>query len=91
MPYTGTYNGKEGAVKFITNIVSNVQVLDFKINKIVSDNDTVVVIGYEKQKVNKTGKTLEQKWVQVYTVENGLITRMEEYTDTDNTAKFFKK
>ncbi len=90
IPYTGIYNGKEGAVKFITNIVSNVDILDFKVNKMVADGNTVIVLGFEKQKIKKNGKILEQKWVQVYTVENGLITRMEEYANTDGAKNLFK-
>ncbi|MCI9843233.1 hypothetical protein FLV_00380 [Flavobacterium pectinovorum] len=34
---------------------------------------------------------MEQKWVQVYTVEEGLITRMEEYANTAYAEKLFKK
>lgn len=90
IPYTGTYNGKDGAVNFISNIFSNVEILDFKVNKMVADGNTVVVLGFEKQKIKKNGKILEQNWVQVYTVENGLITRMEEYANTDGAKKLFK-
>ena len=39
----------------------------------------VLVIGQEHQRIKATGKELKQKWVQVYTVENNLITRMEEF------------
>ncbi|MGU3376969.1 nuclear transport factor 2 family protein [Chryseobacterium sp. M5A1_1a] len=91
IPYSGTYNGKDGVVQFISNISSNVEILEFKVNKIVADNNTVVVLGYEKQKIKKNNKILEQKWVQVYTVENGLIVRMEEYANTDNAARLFSK
>ena len=51
IPYNGTYQGKDGAVKFITNIMSNVDVLDFQIAKFVADQNTVVVLGSEKQKI----------------------------------------
>ena len=56
IPYNGTYKGKEGAVKFITNIVSNVDVLDFQVTKIVADQNTVIVLGSEKQKIKSNGK-----------------------------------
>lgn len=90
IPYAGTYTGKEGAVKFISNIISNVDILDFKVKEIVSQGKTVVVLGFEKQKIKKNSKIIEQDWVQVYTVENGLITRMDEYANTAAAEKLFK-
>jgi len=91
IPYSGTYKGKEAVVKFIGNIVSNVEILDFKVDQIIPNGKTVVVLGSEKQKIKKNGKVLEQKWVQVYTVENGLIAKMDEYANTAYAEKLFKK
>lgn len=91
IPYSGTYKGKKEVVKFIGNIVSNVEILDFKVEQILNNGNTVVVLGSEKQKIKHNGKILEQKWVQVYTVENGLITKMEEFANTAYSEKLFKK
>jgi ketosteroid isomerase-like protein len=91
IPYSGTYKGKEEVVEFIGNIVSNVDILDFKVEQIISNGKTVVVLGSEKQKVKKNGNILEQKWVQVYTVEDGLISKMEEFANTAYSEKLFKK
>lgn len=91
IPYSGTYKGKDEVVKFIGNIVSNVDILDFKVEQIIANGKTVVVLGFEKQKIKKNGKILEQNWVQVYTVENGLITKMEEFANTAYAEKLFKK
>ncbi|MDP1815552.1 MAG: nuclear transport factor 2 family protein [Leadbetterella sp.] len=91
IPYSGTYKGKEEVVRFIGNIVSSVDILDFKVDQIISNGKTVVVLGSEKQKIKKNSKILEQNWVQVYTVENGLITKMDEYANTAYSEKLFKK
>lgn len=91
IPYNGTYQGKDGAVKFITNIMSNVDVLDFQIAKFVADQNTVVVLGSEKQKIKSNGEVLEQQWVQVYTVENDLITRLDEFANTAVSLQLFQK
>lgn len=91
IPYSGTYKGKDEVVKFIGNIVSNVEILDFKVDQIIGNGKTVVVLGSEKQKIKKNGKILEQNWVQVYTVENGLITKMEEFANTAYAEKLFSK
>ena len=91
IPYSGTYKGKDEVLKFIGNIISNVEILDFKVEQIIAKGKTVVVLGFEKQKIKKNGNMLEQKWVQVYTVENGLITKMEEFANTAYSEKLFKK
>ena len=91
IPYNGTYQGKEGAVKFIMNIMANVDVLDFQVTKIVADQNTVIVLGSEKQKIKSNGEVLEQNWVQVYTVESDLITRLDEYANTAFSLQLFHK
>ncbi|MGG5207706.1 nuclear transport factor 2 family protein [Chryseobacterium sp. MIQD13] len=91
IPYTGTYTGKAGVADFVNTIFSSVEIISFKVNKIIAgDNNTVVVLGEETQKIKSNGKLLTQTWVQVYTVENGLITRMEEYANTAVSAKLFQ-
>lgn len=91
IPYNGTYQGKEGAVKFIANIMSNVDILDFQITKFIADENTVVVLGSEKQKIKSNGEVLEQKWVQVYTVEKDLIIRLDEFANTAFSLQLFQK
>jgi len=79
----GTYEGVEGVRKFITGILDNTEVISFEPREYVSEGNKVVVLGREHQKVKKTGKEQKQEWVQVYTVENDLITRMEEFATTE--------
>ena len=90
IPYNGTYNGKDGAVQFIGNIISNVDILDFQVANILANGNTVVVLGSEKQRIKSNGQVLEQSWVQVYTIENNLIIRMEEYANTAHSLKLFQ-
>lgn len=90
IPYSGTFKGKDGAVKFISAIMGSVDILDFKVNQLLANGKTVVVLGSEKQKIKKNGKVLEQDWVQVYTVENNLITHMEEFANSAYAEKLFK-
>ena len=89
IPYAGTYKGKDEVMKFIGNIISNVEILDFKVSQIIATDSTVVVLGSEKQKIKKNKQILEQNWVQIYTVKNGLITNMEEFANTAYSEKLF--
>lgn len=79
----GTYEGKEGARRFITNILNSTEIISFEPQQYIVEDNKVVVLGQEHQKVKNSGKELKQEWVQVYTVENDLITRMEEFATSD--------
>ena len=79
----GTYEDKEGARRFITNILNSTEIISFEPQQYIVEDNKVVVLGQEHQKVKSSGKELKQKWVQVYTVGNDLITRMEEFATSD--------
>ncbi|HRP55013.1 nuclear transport factor 2 family protein [Agriterribacter sp.] len=91
IPYSGTYTGKDEVVKFIGNIISNVDIEDFQTNHFFENGSRVVVLGNEKQKIKKNGVLLSQDWVQSFVVENGLITRLDEFANTAHAAKLFSK
>ena len=79
----GIFEGKEGARTFITNILTQTEIISFEPQQFICEGNKVVVLGQEHQKVKKSGKELKQKWVQVYTIENHLISRMEEFATTE--------
>ncbi len=79
----GTYEGKEGARKFISGILNNTEILNFEPQEYIVEGNKVVVLGQEHQKVKRSGRELKQKWVQIYTVENDLITKMEEFATSE--------
>ena len=77
------YHGKEGARKFFAGILNGTEVLKFEPEKFIIQDNMVVILGNEHQKIKKSGKELKQKWVQVYTIENNLIARMEEFATSE--------
>lgn len=83
----GTFEGKEGVRKFFNNILNNTEIIAFEPQQYTVEGNTVVVLGHEHQKVKRSGRELKQKWVQIYTVENGLITRMEEFATSEEVVK----
>src|SRR5690606_18077030 len=74
----GTFEGKEGVRTFFNNILNSTEIIVFEPQQYIVEENTVVVLGQEHQKVKRSGRELKQKWVHIYTVENDLITRMEE-------------
>ena len=83
----GTYEGIEGARKFISSILNNTEIIEFEPQQYICDSNMVAVLGREHQRVKKSGRELKQKWVQVYTVEDDLITRMEEFATSEAVSK----
>lgn len=79
----GTFEGKDGVRKFFNNILNNTEVLSFEPKEYIVEGNKVVVLGQEHQKVKRSGRELKQKWVQIYTVENDLITKMEEFATSE--------
>jgi len=78
------YKGKEGARQFFNNILNGTEVIKFQPEQFIVEGKMVVVLGNEHQKVKRSGRELKQKWVQVYTIENNLIVRMEEFATTES-------
>ncbi|WP_417195162.1 nuclear transport factor 2 family protein [Bizionia sp.] len=79
----GTFKHKKGVRTFFTNIMERTEIINFEPQQYIVENNMVVVIGKEHQKVKRSGRELKQKWVQIYTVENDLITRMEEFATSE--------
>lgn len=79
----GTFEKKEGVRAFFSNILDKTEIISFEPQQFIVERKMVVVLGQEHQKVKRSGRELKQKWVQIYTVENGLITRMEEFATSE--------
>ncbi|MGN6532371.1 MAG: nuclear transport factor 2 family protein [Ginsengibacter sp.] len=77
------FEGTEKAAIFLNSILKKTEVLSFEPQQFICDDNMVVVLGQEHQRVKASGQELKQKWVQVYTVENNLITRMEEFATSE--------
>lgn len=79
----GTFEKKDGVRTFYTNILERTEIINFQPQQYIVEGKMVVVLGKEHQKVKRSGRELKQKWVQIYTVENDLITRMEEFATSE--------
>lgn len=82
----GIFEKKEGVRTFFTNILERTEIIKFEPQQFIVEGNTVVVLGEEHQRVKRSGRELKQKWVQIYTVENNLNTRMEEFATSEEVA-----
>jgi ketosteroid isomerase-like protein len=54
----------------------------FQPDEFIAGHDSVVVLGHERCRVKATGRLVEAKWVQIFTLRDGRISRYREYSDT---------
>lgn len=80
--------GKNGVKQFFETNFNSMKVEYFRVKQIVQDGKTVIAMGEEKFFMAGRDGELAQKWVQVYTVENGLITRMDEFATSADDADY---
>ena len=79
----GVFKKKEGVKTFFSNIMERTEIIVFEPQEFIVEGNKVVVLGREHQKVKRSGRELKQKWVQIYTIENELITKMEEFATSE--------
>jgi ketosteroid isomerase-like protein len=80
--------GKAGVRQFFETNFSAMQVDYFRVKQLLEDGDTVVALGEEQFTMDGMPGAMAQRWVQVYTVRNGLITRMEEFATSAAEADY---
>ena len=73
------FKGSEGTRMFFEFNFNALQVVSFNKTQFIEDEDTVVVLGNEHFISNQDQSEIKNTWVQVYTVRDGLISRMEEF------------
>lgn len=73
------FEGKAGARQFFNTSFDTMQIDYFRPLQFIEQGDKVVVLGEERFTMAGIDGVLNNQWVQVYTVEQGLITRMEEF------------
>jgi ketosteroid isomerase-like protein len=82
MPWAGRYHGPEEVREFFETLTDNLEVLEFSPHQFLADGDTVMVTGHERDRIMATGKVLELDWAHCFTIEEGKITRFQDYQDT---------
>ncbi len=82
------FEGIGGAEKFFGTSFSAMKIDYFRPLSFIEDGDMVVVLGEESYVMDGIEGKLSNKWVQIYTVKDGLITRMEEFATSQDAADY---
>ncbi|MEZ4632959.1 MAG: nuclear transport factor 2 family protein [Deinococcales bacterium] len=83
IPWAGSHQGHEAMVAFFRAIVEHVTVEAYEPREFLAgDHGIVTVLGWQRVRVNATGKAWETHWAHVWTFQDGLATRVREFYDT---------
>ena len=81
LPTAGKRRGHQAVAEFFQTIGAVGDILQFEPTTIVAQDDIVVVLGRETNRVKATGNTVDFEWVHVFTVRDGRIVAFKEYGD----------
>lgn len=82
IPFAGRRHGPQEVAAFFGILASTQTAERFEPLEFIASGDRVVVLGTQRWQVHSTGRTYEDGWAHVFTIEDGKITTFTEYHDT---------
>ena len=76
------WRGRDGVAQAFRKLGELVEIQVFAPDEFIVGQDNVVVLGHERSKMRKTGRSFEGNWAAVFTFRDGLICRYREYHHT---------
>ncbi|HEY2107605.1 MAG TPA: nuclear transport factor 2 family protein [Candidatus Binataceae bacterium] len=89
LPLAGTHRGHAALADFFQKVSEAMEFSSFEAREFVADGDRVLVVGFDSGRVKGTNRTFEKPWIKAFTVRNGKVTNVREYTDTLELAQAF--
>ncbi|MCB0154607.1 MAG: nuclear transport factor 2 family protein [Anaerolineae bacterium] len=90
-PAGGTRHGHSGFLEWL-NIGKNAEeILVLEPKKMLTDVDSVAIVGFIKCRALSTGKIYESDFVHVITIKDGKIAKFQEFFDTHIAGEAFRK
>jgi len=86
-PLAGTYRGHAGLADLLQKASEMVETSYPRPPEFVAQGDRVLVIGVATGKIKATNKAFKDDWVFAITVQNGKLTKIREYIDTQALAR----
>ncbi len=82
LPFAGPRHGRAAVGEFFSAVGETLEFQQFEPREFVAQGDTVVVLGYERNRIKITGRTFEQEWAHVYTLRDGKIAKGRFFENT---------
>ena len=89
IPYFGDRRGHAGATEFFVQLGTSVDFEHFEPGAFVAEGDRVVALGRERGRVKGTGKTFDNEWALVFTLDGGKVRGFQCYENTAAIAEAF--
>ena len=86
-PLAGTYRGHGGVADVLKKASEEVETSFPEPPEFVAQGDRVMVVGFATGKIKATNRAFKDDWVFAITVQNGKITKIREYIDTQALAR----
>lgn len=91
VPWTGLRHGQAGATEFFTVLEANEVPTQFEPREFIAQGDKVVAHVQYAARVKATGREYTTYLIQIWTVQNGKVTAIDQYTDTAASAAAYTK
>lgn len=89
VPLAGTFRGKDQVRKFFGLVMENLEFDVFEPRDFIPYQDKVIILGYDKERVRKTGKAMEVEWVHITSFRDGKVVRWQAFFDTAREVEAF--
>jgi uncharacterized protein len=86
-PLAGTHRGHAGVAEVLQKASDEVETAYPEPPEFVAQADRVLVVGVATGKIKATNRAFKDDWVFAITVQNGKITKIREYIDTQALAR----
>lgn len=90
VPFSGKRRGKEMVRDFFTTLMTEQDPLEFNPMEFIAQGDKVVALGHYEWKT-RDGHQFASDFAHVFTVRDGLVSRFQEYMDTESVATAYRK
>ncbi len=86
-PLAGTHRGHAGLAEVLQKASNELETTYPEPPEFVAQGDRVLVVGVATGKIKATNRAFKDDWVFAITVQNGKITKIREYIDTQALAR----
>ena len=86
-PLAGTHRGHAGVAEVLQKASDEVETTYPEPPEFIAQGDRVLVVGVATGKIKATNRAFKDDWVFAITVQNGKVTKIREYIDTQALAR----
>lgn len=80
-PISGAFRGREGFLRYLRALDEVMEILDLQIHDYTASAGHVVILGFERARVRRTGKLMEYDFATVIGIDQGNITKVVALAD----------